>query len=46
MLTIIIPAFTEEYWDSEKEEFITVKLDRNYELKLEHSLISLHKWEA
>lgn len=46
MLTIIVPAFEEENWDSKKEEFVSVKLERDYELKLEHSLISLHKWEA
>lgn len=45
MLSIIVPAFEEEDWDSEKEEFVHKKLGHDYELKLEHSLLSLHKWE-
>ena len=45
MLSIIIPAYEEEDWDSEKEEFVYRKLGHDYELKLEHSLLSLHKWE-
>lgn len=41
MLEIVIPA--NEFFDEKKEEFITVKETR---LKLEHSLISLKKWES
>lgn len=40
MLTVTIPA--EEFFDEEKQEFITVK---ETVLQLEHSLISLKKWE-
>lgn len=41
MLEIIIPG-TEE-WDEYKEEFITTK---ETTLRLEHSLVSLSKWES
>ena len=41
MLEINIPL-EPEYWDPEKEEFITGKEET---LRLEHSLISLSKWE-
>lgn len=41
MLQITIPA--NEQWDEEREEFVTTKEQR---LKLEHSLISLSKWES
>lgn len=41
MLEITIPG-TEE-WDEEKEEFITTK---ETTLRLEHSLVSLSKWES
>lgn len=41
MLEIKIPA--REWWDEEKEEFIAVK---EVTLQLEHSLISVSKWEA
>lgn len=40
MLEIHIPAH--EYWDARKEEFFTTK---ETTLRLEHSLISLSKWE-
>ena len=40
MLEIHIPAH--EYWDARKEEFFTTK---ETTLRLEHSLISLTKWE-
>lgn len=45
MLSVTVPAFEEEYWDSEKEEFVYRKMGQDYKLKLEHSLISLHRWE-
>lgn len=41
MLQISIPA--QEYFDERTEEFINVKA---YTLQLEHSLISISKWEA
>lgn len=41
MLQITIPA--NEQWDEKREEFVTTKEQR---LNLEHSLISLSKWES
>lgn len=41
MLEIIIPG--QELYDEEKEEFINTK---SYTLQLEHSLVSLSKWES
>lgn len=41
MITITIPA--EEYYDEEKNEFYTTK---EITINLEHSLISISKWEA
>ena len=41
MLTLIIPAT--EYYDEIKEEFITLKCQK---LQVEHSLVSLSKWES
>lgn len=41
MLKITIPG--EEYWDEQKEEFISSK---DVTLSLEHSLVSLSKWES
>ena len=40
MLHIIVPA--RELWDEEKEEFVYVKKQN---LQLEHSLVSISKWE-
>lgn len=42
MLTIIIPAL--EGWDEQKEEFVILKKEQK--LVLEHSLVSLSKWES
>lgn len=42
MLQITIPAT--EGWDDKKEEFVPV--DKEVTLQLEHSLISLSKWES
>ncbi len=42
MLQLIIPAT--EFWDEVKEEFITV--DKEQTLQLEHSLVSISKWES
>lgn len=41
MLQITIPSA--EYYDEIKEEFISIK---EYKLQLEHSLVSLSKWES
>lgn len=41
MLQIVIPAL--EYWDEKKEMFIS---EEEQVLQLEHSLISLSKWES
>lgn len=41
MLRIIVPAT--EYWDEQKEEFIQ---KREQTLQLEHSLVSISKWES
>lgn len=41
MLTILIPE--QRLWDEVNEVFVNVK---ETQLKLEHSLISVHKWEA
>lgn len=41
MLTITVPAV--EQWDERKQEFIYTK---EQTLRLEHSLVSLSKWEA
>lgn len=41
MLQIVIPAL--EYWDEKKEMFVS---EEEQVLQLEHSLISLSKWES
>lgn len=42
MLQITIPAT--EGWDSQKEEF--VEIEKEQTLQLEHSLVSISKWES
>lgn len=42
MLTITIPA--SEGWDESKQEFVPIEPEKT--LQLEHSLISLSKWES
>lgn len=46
MLRITIPASSEEYWDERKEEFITVSNGKEQMIQLEHSLVSISKWES
>ena len=41
MLTITIPAI--EFWNEAKQEFMSSKAQT---LTLEHSLVSISKWEA
>ncbi len=43
MLSITVPL-SEEMWDEEKEEFLPAQ--RSKVLQLEHSLVSISKWEA
>jgi hypothetical protein len=47
MLKITIPGMEgQEQWDSEKEEFVQTDSVREQHLQLEHSLISISKWES
>lgn len=46
MLTIKIKGRTIEEWDQVNEVFITRSIGNDMELQLEHSLISLSKWES
>ena len=47
MLKITIPAREySELWDEEKLEFIPIPAQKEQILELEHSLISLSKWES
>lgn len=48
MLTITIPANAgTEYYDEAKNEFVSIgKLNKPVTLHLEHSLVSVSKWEA
>ena len=46
MLQITIPAPESEDWDEENEEFIYHTVGKSYVLQLEHSLISISKWES
>jgi len=47
MITIHVAEHQErEYWDSKKEEFVTVPGNKAVDLNLEHSLISISKWEG
>ena len=43
MLEITVPA--QEVWDDEKEEFVFSSAFKEWHLQLEHSLVSLSKWE-
>jgi hypothetical protein len=47
MLEVIIPARPDtEYWDSGSETFITKHGNKEQKLCLEHSLVSVRKWES
>ena len=46
MLKITIPASEDEKWDSNKEEFVYSTIAKEQTLCLEHSLVSLSKWES
>ena len=47
MLTIIIPASPPiELWDELKQEFVLIPGTKEQTLQLEHSLVSLSKWES
>lgn len=47
MLQIVIPATPEqELWDERTSEFVKIPAQKEVVLQLEHSLISLSKWEA
>ena len=46
MLLIIIPGIEDEEWDEINNEFIYHTLTKPQVLHLEHSLISLSKWES
>lgn len=47
MLTIIIPAQNgQEMWDPYKEEFVYKNPFKGAKLTLEHSLVSISKWES
>lgn len=46
MLTVTIPdAPDREYYNSEKNEFFTIKGVKGAKITLEHSLVSVRKWE-
>ena len=47
MLTIVVPATPEkELWDERTQEFVYLPPQREQTLKLEHSLVSISKWES
>lgn len=46
MLQITIPAVVSEEYDEETNEFIYVTVSEEQTLELEHSLVSLSKWES
>jgi hypothetical protein len=46
MLQITVPALVREDYDEGKEEFVYTVIEREQTLRLEHSLISLSKWES
>lgn len=46
MLEITVPADVDEGWDEVKGEFVYKALNKPRTLQLEHSLVSLSKWES
>lgn len=47
MLRIVVPAAKSvELWDEQKQEFTYTKATKEQTLQLEHSLLSLSKWES
>ena len=47
MLTITIPAHEAyDLWDPNEEKFIQIPAQKEQKLQLEHSLVSLSKWES
>ena len=46
MLQIIIPAVVDEEFDEDNNEFIYKTVSKEQTLQLEHSLVSLSKWES
>ena len=47
MLTLIIPpAPADEAWDQDREEFVSIPSFRGARIQLEHSLISVSRWES
>ena len=46
MLRITIPEIESEFWDETKQEFVYKKAMKEQTLQLEHSLVSLSKWES
>lgn len=46
MLTITIPAQNHELFDNKTNEFLTLSLEKEQTLCLEHSLVSISKWES
>lgn len=46
MLHITIPAKIDEQYNEETGEFIYTVVEKEHTLQLEHSLVSLRKWEA
>lgn len=46
MYKLVIPATEDVLWDEAKEEFIHVPKSKAVTLQLEHSLVSLSKWES
>lgn len=47
MLHVVIPSRKEqEFWDEQQEVFITIPPAKEQKLQLEHSLVSISKWES
>lgn len=47
MLKIVIPAVeSDDVWDNDKEEFVHIEDKKEQGILLEHSLLSISKWES